>query len=62
MHLVTLNVIAPNDALFFVPKIVNIFVYFSIKTYVVGTHQKRLGEALLMSTHNICFCGDIRKV
>ena len=62
--------------------------YFSTKTYVVGTHQKRIVEALLMSTqsmfscrnkkniyliptlldlwllistHNICFCGEIRK-
>ena len=29
------------------------FSYFSIKSYT--------GEALLMSTHNICFCGQIRK-
>ena len=35
--------------------------YFSTKTYVLGTHQKRLGKALLMSTHNICFCGGIWK-
>ena len=27
-----------------------IFSYFSIKTIVVGTHQKCLNEALLMST------------
>ena len=27
------------------------FSYFSTNTYVVGTHQKRLREALLMSTH-----------
>ena len=26
-----------------------------IKTYVVGAHSNRLGEAILMSTHNICF-------
>ena len=32
------------------------FSYYSTKIYVVGTHQKRLAEALLMSTHNICFC------
>ena len=24
----------------------------------MGTHQQRLGEALLMSTHNIWFCGQ----
>ena len=35
------------------------FSYSSTKTYVVGTHQKRLAEALLMSTHNICFRGEI---
>ena len=29
------------------------FSYFSVKTYVVGTHSKRLGEALVMRTHNI---------
>ena len=34
----------------------------SMKTHVVGTHQKCLTEALLMSTHNICFHGDIRKL
>ena len=27
----------------------------------MGTHLKHLGEALLMSTHNICFHGEIRK-
>ena len=34
----------------------------SPKTYVVGTHLKRLTEALLMSTHNICFCREVRKI
>ena len=38
------------------------FSYFSTKTYVVGTHWKRLSKALLMSTHNICFHGEIRKI
>ena len=36
--------------------------YFSpalIKTYVVATHLKRLGEALLMSTHNIRFMAKL---
>ena len=32
-----------------------VFSYFSVKTYVVGTYKKRLREAFLMSTHNICF-------
>ena len=34
---------------------------FSIKTYVVGT-QKCLTKALLMSTHNICFFGELEKI
>ena len=33
-----------------------------MKTYVVGTHKKRLIEALLMSIHNICFRVEIRKI
>ena len=36
--------------------------YFSVKTYVVGTHLKCLSEALLMSTHNICIRWEIRKI
>ena len=33
-----------------------------MKTYVVGTHWKRLGKALPMSTHNICFNREINKI
>ena len=33
-----------------------------MKTYVVGTHYKCLTEALLMSTHNICFHGEKGKI
>ena len=32
-----------------------------MKTYVVGTQWKCLAEALPLSTHNICFCGEIEK-
>ena len=38
------------------------FSYFSMKTYVVGTHEKCLSEALLMSTHNVYLHGEIRKI
>ena len=38
----------------------NIFLISSQKH--VGTHQKCLAEALLISTHNICFCEEIRKM
>ena len=38
------------------------FSYFSTKTYVVGTHQEHLGKSLLMSTNNICFHLEIRKL
>ena len=37
----------------------NIFL-ISRRKHVVGTLKKRLGEALLMSTHNIC--REIRKI
>ena len=36
--------------------------YFSTKTYVMSTHLKHLAEALLMSTHNIWFHEEIRKI
>ena len=38
------------------------FRQFSLKTYVVDTHKNRLGEAILMSTHYICFYGEISKI
>ena len=41
------------------------FWYFFIspqKTYVVGTHCKHLTDVLIVSTHNICFPGEIRKI
>ena len=45
------------------------FSYFSMKTYIVvlirsaalSASKEALSAALLMITHNICFCGDIRK-
>ena len=39
--------------------------YFATKIIYCGYSleaPRRLGEALLMSTHNICFCGEIRKI
>ena len=40
---------------------VNIFPLV-IKMSVVTTHQKHLNEVLPMSTHNICFCKEIRNI
>ena len=31
-------------------------------TYVLGEHKKRLIETFLLSTHNICFGSEIRKL
>ena len=39
-----------------------IFSCLYIKTYVVGTHSKRLVEAILMSTHNIGFKEEMSKI
>ena len=33
--------------------------YFHLKAYVVGTPQNCLIEAILMSTHNMCFYSEI---
>ena len=33
----------------------NYFLYFSTKTYVVGTQKNRLNERVLLSTQNTCF-------
>ena len=49
----------------------NNFAYISIKAYrliccplkhVVGTHYNRLAKAILMSTHNLCFYGELTKM
>ena len=38
----------------------NIILIFFMKLYIVGTHKKRLHEALLMNIHNICFHTEIK--
>ena len=37
------------------------FSYYSIKTYIVGTHYKCLTEVLLISIHYICFYWELEK-
>ena len=39
-----------------------IFSYLSILTYVLGAQKNRLIETVLLSTHNICFVSDLRKL
>ena len=39
-----------------------IFSYPSILTYVLGDQKNRLNEKVLLSTHNICFGREIRKL
>ena len=51
--------IAPDKA-HFNRKVLIFFLFLHINTYC-GTHYKRLAESFLMSTHNICFHGEIRK-
>ena len=34
---------------------------FLLKTYIVGTRYNRLIDAVLTSTHNLCFRAKIRK-
>ena len=42
--------------------ILGIFFLFLHKTYIVGTHWKCLTKVLLMSTHNVCFYGELKKI
>ena len=56
------HMVALDKIFFFFNSKVLIFSYFFTKTYVVGIHWKHLIEALLMSTHNICFRGEVRKI
>ena len=39
-----------------------IFSYPSVLTYVLGAQKNRLIETVLLSTHNICFGWEIRKL
>ena len=39
-----------------------IFFLFLLKTYIVGTRLNHLGEAVLTSTHYLCFGAKIRKI
>ena len=39
----------------------NLFLYFSTKTYVVGTQKNPLNEMVLLCTHNIRLNGRVRK-
>ena len=55
------KLVIATDKPFFHPKNADIFL-ISPRKHVVGTHYKRLTEVLLMSTHNICFRGEIRKI
>ena len=41
--------------------IILVIVLFLIQTYAVGTQKKRICEAILMSTHNICFMEKLKK-
>ena len=36
--------------------------YPSVLTYVLGAQKNRLSETVLLSTHNVCFGREIRKL
>ena len=42
-------------------RIGKLFLYFSSKTYVVGTQKNRLNETVLLSTQNTCLNYWVRK-
>ena len=39
----------------------DIFLFVLLKTYIVGTRSNRLSEAVLTSTHILCFRAKVRK-
>ena len=41
---------------------INIFLYFFMKPFLLGTLEKYLTEVLLMSTHNFCFQGEKKNI
>ena len=41
--------------------LLKIFFLFLLKTLIVGTRKNHLSEAVVMSTHNLCFRAKIRK-
>ena len=52
---------SPDKNTFFQSEHANIFL-ISLRKHVVGTHQKRLTEAFLMRSHNICFLWRNKKI
>ena len=38
-----------------------LFVYFSVKTYIVTIYKNRLGKTVLQIAHKIAFNGKIRR-
>ena len=49
--------------IFLIPPQKNICCGYSLEVPWQGTsNEKCLGKALLMSTHNMCFCREIRKI
>ena len=53
---------ALDKHLVFEHKIVNIFFPISLYTYIFTTQKNRLNEKVLLSTHNMCFGWEIRKL
>ena len=39
-----------------------LFIYPSVKSCVLGAQKNRLIETVLLSTHNICFGWEIKKI
>ena len=53
--------IATDKGIFFHPKNADIYL-ISPRKHMLWYPLEALGEALLMSTHNICLHGEIRKI
>ena len=57
------NLMEIIDIFFILFLFIYLFIYFFLlKTLIVDTRWDRLGEAVLTSTHNLCFGSKIRKI
>ena len=57
---VTNNILMGPAKVLFYPKSTDIFIF--LQKHDVGSHYKRLAKAFLKSTHNVCFCEEMRKI
>ena len=62
LKIFTKNIIGPDKQIFLFRGKLWLFSYPSVPTFVLGAQKNHLIEMVLLSTHNICFGWEIRKL